>query len=78
MSGGRDGEVIDRRPLPLAGLVPDATYLSDVEIEEITYWSDGLRVKGYLARPKARGSYPGVIVARGGNREFGAITPQRA
>ncbi len=82
---GRDGEIIDRRPLKLetvfAQKPPEAAMiagLEDVVVEEITYWSDGLRVKGYLARPRARGSYPGVIVARGGNREFGAITPQRA
>src|SRR3990172_3105347 len=33
---------------------------------EITYLSDGLRVKGFLARPTAAGVYPGVVVNHGG------------
>lgn len=40
----------------------------------ITYLSDGLKVKGYMAVPKAIGKYPAVIFNRGGNREFSAIT----
>ena len=79
---GRDGVIIDRQPVDLAAVLPDAGYIDDVELEEITYWSDGLRVKGYLARPKALpetgDSYPGIVVARGGNREFGAISSERA
>jgi len=42
----------------------------------LTYWSDGLRVKGYLGRPRAPGRHPAVIFNRGGNREFGALTGQ--
>ena len=33
---------------------------------EVTYLSDGLRVKGFLARPTAAGVYPGVVVNHGG------------
>jgi dipeptidyl aminopeptidase/acylaminoacyl peptidase len=40
----------------------------------ITYLSDGLKVKGYLAVPKKPGKYPCVIFNRGGNKEFSAIT----
>jgi len=46
----------------------------NVGFYHITYLSDGLKVKGYLAVPKKPGKYPCVIFNRGGNREFGAIT----
>ncbi len=40
---------------------------------ELTYWSDGLRVKGLLGYPKGAGPYPAVIFNRGGNRDVGAL-----
>jgi len=46
-----------------------------VEIFDITYMSDGLKVKGYLAQPKASGIYPAVIWNRGGNRDFSLLEP---
>lgn len=53
--------------------------LEQVEIRAITYRSDGLRVKGYLAQPKAGDAkLPCVIWNRGGNREFGALTNRGA
>jgi dienelactone hydrolase len=51
-------------------------YLDSVRAWDITYLSDGLQVKGYLVEPAAVGRYPGVIVNRGGNREFAALTPR--
>lgn len=45
----------------------------DIIIYDITYMSDGLRVKGYLAKPKAAGTCPAIIWNRGGNREFGLL-----
>ena len=53
------------------------TYLNEVEMEEIFYLSDGLKVKGFLIHPKKPGNYPCVIYNRGGNREFGKITPRK-
>jgi len=41
---------------------------------ELTYWSDGLRVKGLFGYPKGDGPYPAVIFNRGGNRDFGALS----
>ncbi len=70
---GRDGEILERRALP----APDVSGLP-VVLEEITYSSDGLRVKGYLARPQGGGPHPCIVFNRGGNREFGALTPERA
>lgn len=39
----------------------------------ITYWSDGLRVTGYLGKPKGRGPFPAVIYNRGGYGGTGAL-----
>jgi len=47
---------------------------NNVRYYHISYLSDGLKVKGYLAVPKQPGKYPCIIFNRGGNREFGAIT----
>lgn len=59
-------------------LKPNYTYLNDVTIEKITYESDELNVKGYLATPKNSGNYPCIIYNRGGNKEFGKLTPKKA
>ncbi len=40
----------------------------------ITYWSDGLRVTGYLGRPRGLGPFPAIIHCRGGYDEVGALT----
>ena len=53
-------------------------YLDNVHIEKITYLSDGLKVKGYLATPKFAGKHPCVIYNRGGNREFGKLNEYKA
>ncbi len=58
-------------------LKPNYTYLNDVTIEKITYKSDELKVKGYLATPKINGNYPCIIYNRGGNKEFGKLTPKK-
>jgi len=52
--------------------------LRDVAVSAITYASDGLKVKGYLALPKSGERLPAVIFNRGGNRSFGEITDAQA
>ncbi|MGE5353695.1 MAG: alpha/beta hydrolase family protein [Acidobacteriota bacterium] len=42
-------------------------------VEKITYISDGLRVKGFIAYPNEKGSFPCVIWNRGGVGSEGAI-----
>lgn len=43
-------------------------------VERITYLSDGLKVKGYIAYPKeGAGKFPCIIWNRGGMKENGAI-----
>ncbi|MFP7300445.1 alpha/beta hydrolase family protein [Neobacillus niacini] len=48
-----------------------------VELWEITYLSNGLRVKGMLAQPKLKGSYDGFLYLRGGIKNVGKVRPAR-
>lgn len=48
-----------------------------VELWEITYLSNGLRVKGMLAQPKIKGSYDGFLYLRGGIKNVGKVRPAR-
>jgi len=60
-----DGTIIELRPL----LMTDRS-----EYLALTYWSGGLRVKGYLGRPRATSErLPAIVWNRGGNRDFGAL-----
>lgn len=44
----------------------------------ISYWSDGLRVKGFLALPKgSKGMMPAVVWNRGGNRDYSLLDPRQ-
>lgn len=52
---------------------PEYEYLDSIEVYGITYLSDGLKIRGLLAKPKKIGKYPCVIYNRGGNREFGSL-----
>jgi len=83
----RNGAILDsvRVTLPAAELrkleesTPDLrAILAAVDVWKITYESDGLKVKGYLAVPKAGGRIPALIYNRGGNRDFSAWTDARA
>ncbi len=51
-----------------------SVFLKKVKVFDITYLSDGLKVKGFLIIPNKKGKFPCVIYNRGGNRSFGAIT----
>ncbi len=64
-------------------LKPQYSYLDDVLIHEITYLSDGLKVKGYTANKKMDKTqpdqyHPCVIYNRGGNKDFGALNEYKA
>ena len=48
-----------------------------VRLDEITYWSQGLRVKGLLARPKVQGDYEALLYLRGGLQSIGMVRPAR-
>jgi len=47
-------------------------------VERVTYPSGGHEVFGYLATPAGPGPFPVVVRLRGGNRSFGAYSPERA
>ena len=63
--------------LPSRDLKPEFSFLEEIEMEEIYYMSDGLRVKAYLAYPRDAKNLPVLIYNRGGNREFSKIYPYR-
>ena len=81
-----DGAIVDRSPVepPSAELMAryranDPAFAAAVEkarLETITYMSDGLRVKGMIATPAGSGPFPAIVFNRGGNREFGGLTPR--
>jgi dipeptidyl aminopeptidase/acylaminoacyl peptidase len=48
-----------------------------VELKMISYLSNGLRVKGMLAEPKAEGLYDGFLYLRGGIKNVGKVRPAR-
>ncbi|OXM87379.1 alpha/beta hydrolase family protein [Paenibacillus rigui] len=43
----------------------------------LTYWSEGLKVKGYLAVPEGKPQSPGLIYCRGGIRKVGMVRKRR-
>ncbi|PLT29258.1 alpha/beta hydrolase family protein [Peribacillus deserti] len=49
----------------------------EIEMFLITYWSEGLRVKGLLAEPKGNGPYDGFLYLRGGIKNVGKVRPAR-
>ena len=48
-------------------------FLENVDLYEITYMSDGLKIESFAAMPKKEGKHPVIIFNRGGNRDFGAL-----
>ena len=48
-------------------------YLDEIEIQAISYLSDGLKINGVLVKPRQKGKYPCVIYNRGGNPNLGEI-----
>lgn len=53
-------------------------YIDSIEMNWITYMSDGLKVNGLLVMPKKAGNYPCIIYNRGGNRDFGQLRVSNA
>ncbi|GMN06429.1 prolyl oligopeptidase family serine peptidase [Croceitalea sp. MTPC5] len=76
----QDGKIIEKERMVLS----DATVakiqkadaelalaLEQIEFYRITYLSDSLKIKGFIAKPIGEGSFPCVISNRGGSGEFG-------
>jgi dipeptidyl aminopeptidase/acylaminoacyl peptidase len=68
-----NGDILERTAIATAA---DAAFVA----ERIVYESDGLRIVGFLAYPKGASEgatrLPCVLFNRGGNRDFGANTPE--
>lgn len=69
MTEAADGMIAARKEYPSPN--------PHVKLEEITYYSDGLLVKGMLAAPKAEGLYDGMLYLRGGIQHVGMVRPAR-
>jgi dipeptidyl aminopeptidase/acylaminoacyl peptidase len=75
----QDGKLVQSSLVQLEDARPHARAILDkVDIRSITYLSDGLKVKGYLAVPKEEKKLPCVIYNRGGSRSFGALNDEEA
>ena len=48
-------------------------FFANINMQEITYISDGLKIQAFAAIPKEDGTYPVIIYNRGGNRDSGAL-----
>lgn len=48
-----------------------------VRLKELSYWSEGLRVKGLLAIPKSGANGSGILYLRGGIQSIGMVRPAR-
>ncbi|MCK5072945.1 MAG: prolyl oligopeptidase family serine peptidase [Bacteriovoracaceae bacterium] len=77
-----DGELVDRTLVSLDKNTIDEIKKIEPQIEsiitkvdtfQITYRSDGLKIKGYVAIPKKDGTYPCVIFNRDGEMENGVL-----
>ena len=82
VSFAQNGKILEQQLISFPGAalravepnVPNAKALAAAtRLYRITYLSDGLKVKGYLALPQKDGKYPCVIYNRGGNREVGKL-----
>ncbi len=75
-----DSHLIDRRPVVLnkhqvriVEQLYNPQLLNETIVENITYLSDGLKIKGYLAQPQQPGIYPVLIWNRGGFGDRGSL-----
>lgn len=67
--GRADGDIVEMQPFPSPS--------QNVHVYKVTYMSEGLRVKGFLAEPVKRGNYPGFLYLRGGIGQVGMVRLSR-
>lgn len=65
----KNGDVIEKQLFPSPN--------PNVKLLLVTYWSDGLKVKGLLAEPSKPGVYDGFLYLRGGIKNVGMVRPSR-
>ncbi len=80
LSHSQHGQIIEKERLILSDSTiakihkADSTMikaLKKIEFFRITYLSDSLKIKGFIAKPIQEGSFPCIISNRGGTGEFG-------
>jgi len=80
LSHSQNGKIIEKERLVLSDSTiakihkADSTMikeLKNIEFFRITYLSDSLKIKGFIAKPVQEGSFPCIISNRGGSGEFG-------
>ncbi|MCB1185000.1 prolyl oligopeptidase family serine peptidase, partial [bacterium] len=76
-----DGTILSRSPVALPDDAPAAAHrrAEGVRLEKLVYASGGYEVEAYLAAPAepAGAPLPCIVYNRGGNRDFGGLTPVR-
>jgi dipeptidyl aminopeptidase/acylaminoacyl peptidase len=60
-----DGKVIEKQRFPSPN--------PRIELHIVTYWCQGLKIKGLLAEPKEEGTYEGFLYLRGGIKNVGKV-----
>lgn len=65
----RNGSIIHQRDYPSPN--------RHVRLREITYISEGIKVKGMMAEPIQEGDYEGILYLRGGMQHIGMVRPAR-
>ncbi len=80
LSHAQNGKIIEKERLILSDSTMDKIHKADstmikalknIEFFRITYLSDSLKIKGFIAKPIQKGSFPCIISNRGGTGEFG-------
>jgi dipeptidyl aminopeptidase/acylaminoacyl peptidase len=64
-----NGTIVERERLPDPA--------EGIWLEKLTYFSQGLKVKGYLCAPVSAGPLPGLVYCRGGIRSVGMVRVPR-
>lgn len=79
---GQDGRITEFKPFRfeesfvnerVKAKPMDKQVFENVNVRDITYLSDGLKIKGFVAVPTTGKNLPVIIYNRGGNREFGSL-----
>lgn len=65
----KNGKIISRRRIPSAH--------PRIELSIVTYYSDGMKIKGLLAEPTGKSYDHGLLYLRGGIKSVGQVRPAR-
>lgn len=67
-----NGKIVEQKEIRI-----ESNWSEKIEFYKVKYLSDGLKIVGFILKPKGEVSkFPVMIFNRGGNREFGKITTE--